>query len=248
MFAVTGFAVPSTDSGAVIRNLKVENLVNPIGTDAAVPRFSWQMADSARGQRQTAYQILVAESAEQLASGDYAWDSGRVESDESQNIPYAGDSLKAATRYYWQVRVWDKDGAAVLSAEEAYFETGLMEENPLGDVQWLTKGKKPVELVNTVFTLEADVRIHVDAAGLLFGRQDDANYFFWQLRIIDGRTYLRPHKCDNGNWVFPGNVDITDQFPPEAVIGKTLHVKIEVDNGRILTYINDIQVAEGCGF
>ena len=38
-------------------------------TDAAKPRLSWKLQSSERGQRQTAYQILVATTPEKLAAG-----------------------------------------------------------------------------------------------------------------------------------------------------------------------------------
>ena len=39
--------------------LRVEYEENPIGIDATSPRFSWQMCDTKRGARQTAYQLWV---------------------------------------------------------------------------------------------------------------------------------------------------------------------------------------------
>ena len=64
-----------------VADLKTEYSVDPLGIDVAQPRLSWRVESDERGQRQTAYQVLVASSAEALAQdrGDL-WDSGRVES------------------------------------------------------------------------------------------------------------------------------------------------------------------------
>src|SRR5690606_21003072 len=35
-----------------------------------------------------------------------AWDSGKIESDQSRLIPYQGNQLEPATTYYWKVKVW----------------------------------------------------------------------------------------------------------------------------------------------
>jgi len=43
-------------------NLTCEYLTNPLGLDVRQPRLSWQASAAQRGVRQTAYQILVAES------------------------------------------------------------------------------------------------------------------------------------------------------------------------------------------
>ena len=38
----------------------------------------------------------------------YLWDSGRVPSDQSAQVEYAGQPLASRTRCFWKVRVWDQ--------------------------------------------------------------------------------------------------------------------------------------------
>jgi alpha-L-rhamnosidase len=110
---------------ALVRRLRCENRDNPVGMDAQAPRLSWWMESSARGQRQTAYRVLVASSAELLAEnrGDF-WDSGKVESNRSIAIRYGGKQLFSGKRYRWKVMLWDKDGKPVNWSEPAFFLTG----------------------------------------------------------------------------------------------------------------------------
>ncbi|MBI3666699.1 MAG: family 78 glycoside hydrolase catalytic domain, partial [Acidobacteria bacterium] len=112
--------------------LRVEYLVDPVGTDVAQPRFSWILEHPERGQKQSAYQVLV--SAAPAASGGDQWDSGRVTSGQSVNVVYAGKPLQSGLTYYWKVRYWDKNGAASPSSAVARFEMGL-----LSSAEW--KGK-----------------------------------------------------------------------------------------------------------
>jgi alpha-L-rhamnosidase len=56
--------------GPVVKNLRCEYQKDPLGIDAVNPRLSWLMEDGERGQKQTAYQILVASTPEILAK-DY---------------------------------------------------------------------------------------------------------------------------------------------------------------------------------
>jgi alpha-L-rhamnosidase len=107
--------------------LKVEYAVNPLGVDVAQPRFSWLLEASERGQMQSASQILVASSEEAIhaGSGD-RWDSGKVASNESVNVPYAGSPLASGEKCWWKVRVWDVDGAVSAYSEPATFEMGLL--------------------------------------------------------------------------------------------------------------------------
>ena len=118
--------------------LRTEYLENPIGIDVTRPRFSWQLQSSdknARNQKQTAYQILVASSEEQLASqeGDF-WDSGKIASAQMNQVVYAGTPLKSRNRCYWKVRVWDENDAVSTWSEPAMFTMGLLNSS-----DWIAK-------------------------------------------------------------------------------------------------------------
>jgi hypothetical protein len=107
--------------------LRCEYLENPLGIDAASPRFSWQSDNSERNWMQAAYQVLVASNDENLRSGKAdVWDSGKVDSAESVGIVYRGPALESRKRYYWKVRVWDAAGQVSESTEAAWWEMGLL--------------------------------------------------------------------------------------------------------------------------
>ena len=77
--------------------LRCEYLHDPRGIDTPRPRLSWVLEPtkpSIQGQSQSAYQILVASNPDLLArdQGDL-WDSGRVRSEESVLVGYAGSEL-----------------------------------------------------------------------------------------------------------------------------------------------------------
>ena len=95
-------------------DLRCEYLHNPQGIDATHPRLSWMLDAGpapARGERQTAWRVLVASSRSILAkdSGDL-WDSGRVSTDQCTNVAYAGVPLRSGMECFWKVRVWDRRG------------------------------------------------------------------------------------------------------------------------------------------
>ena len=95
---VTGYAQTRVDS------LLTENRKNPIGIDAAMPRFSWQLINNGRDIKQTAYEINITK------GKDKVWQSGKVMSDSSVHVAYKGNALQSGTKYTWQVRVWDNSG------------------------------------------------------------------------------------------------------------------------------------------
>ncbi len=107
--------------------LRCEYRVNPLGIDIVRPRLSWEMNDNRRGAAQTAYQILVASTPQILVSGQGdLWDSGKVASDKSAQISYAGKPLKSRMRCYWKVRLWDADQKAGSYSSPAVWTLGLL--------------------------------------------------------------------------------------------------------------------------
>ena len=111
-------------------DLTTEYALNPISIDTPQPRFGWILESDRRGQSQLAYQVLVGGSAEELQAGRAdKWDSGKVTSDRSVNVPYAGGALASDETCCWQVRVWDQDDRASAYSEPAAFTMGLLNES-----------------------------------------------------------------------------------------------------------------------
>lgn len=219
-------------NGVTLYDLKTNDLVSPIGLDLN-PVFSWKMQSDTIGQAQTAYRIVV--SADSSLTNP-VWDSGKVESGLSTGIAYAGSTLAASTRYFWQVTVWNKDGKEVKSSAE-YFETGLLSENAWDDVQFISVGEKSDSFR---YTVEADIRCASKAAGILFGALDSTNMYMWQLNINDGSTVqLKPHTIIGNAYTNTHSVDVTESCGGISAVKTTgVHVKIQVTPTEISTYIN----------
>src|SRR5580698_290377 len=100
-------------------DLRVEYLANPLGVDTPRPRFSWVPREAERGARPTAYQIVVT------APDGTSWDSGKVASEETGQIAYAGKALESGKSYTWRVRWWDQ-GDRPSPYASAQFDTGLL--------------------------------------------------------------------------------------------------------------------------
>jgi alpha-L-rhamnosidase len=110
--------------------LRCEYAVDPLGVDVAQPRLSWIVESDERGQRQTAYRILVASSPDLLAQGKGdLWDSGKVDSDETAHIPYAGQTLASSQQVFWKVGVWDADGKTSAWSAPATWTMGVLKQS-----------------------------------------------------------------------------------------------------------------------
>jgi hypothetical protein len=104
------------DSATVVTGLRCEGAVDPLGLDAQRPRLSWRMEADRNGAAQTAYQIEV----------DGAWDSGKVLSDTSIAIRYAGAPLESGKTYAWRVRLWDEQGRPTAWSAPARWTMGKL--------------------------------------------------------------------------------------------------------------------------
>jgi len=108
-------------------HLTCEYRTDPRGVDAARPRLSWQLQSTLRGERQSAYRILVADSPQKLA-GEHGsvWDSGKVFSGRSVTVRYGGPALASGQRCFWKVRVWDKGGKPSPDSPVGLWQMGLL--------------------------------------------------------------------------------------------------------------------------
>ncbi len=142
--------------------LKCEYRENPLGIDATKPSLSWKISDFRmvneelssgqsefgtlqskipRGLRQTAYHVLVASSEALLRrnTGDL-WDSGKVESDQSLHVEYAGKPLVSQMRCYWKVRVWTVSESRTLNPEPSLWsKLAVWEMGLLNTGEWKAK-------------------------------------------------------------------------------------------------------------
>src|SRR5208282_1527033 len=91
IFLLTLISWPAALRAAEVGELRCEYQQNPLAIDTQTPCLSWQLDSGS----QTAYQIVV----------DGLWDSGKVASDQSVNVPYAGKPLTSLQRCQWKVRV-----------------------------------------------------------------------------------------------------------------------------------------------
>lgn len=147
-----------------------------MGLDAAAPRFSWKTESDAQGVMQTGYHIIAR------SDDVILWDSGVVESAESQQVRYAGLPLASRQAITWQVRVTAVDDTGqTLESEwaEAGFEMGLLRRSdwyaqwiePEGTVDPDTR--KPAPYLRREFVVRPGLkkaRIYQTAHGL---------YEFW---------------------------------------------------------------------
>ncbi len=134
---ILGWVSYNSSQELSIYDLTCEHKVNPLGIDVQNPRFSWKINSTGRNVMQNAWSIEVSTDIK-FSRDKIVWKSGKVTSDQSVLVPYAGNKLLPCQRYFWRVKVWSNSGKESKWSETAHFETGLMD--PSGWVaRWIEK-------------------------------------------------------------------------------------------------------------
>ena len=202
LVAVGAFGRPSAPEG-----LLVNGVSDPLAIDRDTTRFTWMSPDTTRGERQTAFQILVASSVEGLTGekADY-WNSGKVDSDQSASVEYAGKALPATARFWWKVRAWDQNGKASRYSTPACFDTGLNQDEWKANYIWdgttnqnnFAYFRKTFVLTNQPALAKVYVTAHNDyllyCNGQLLGRGPARSnpYLYGQYNAYDITRLLKP--------------------------------------------------------
>lgn len=202
-----------------IDSLRCEYWENPLGIDIYNPRLSWVIHSSQRSARQTAYQIMVASDKAVLKKniGDL-WDSGKIPSDRSVQVKYAGSSLSSEQDCFWKVRVWDQDGKASDWSQSAHWSMGLLkpeawkakwiqQQNPApenADKDVLVKSIFPLPIFRKDFYVKPDIKsakVHTSGLG---------HYELFLNGSKVGNHFLDPAWSVYEKTVYYNTFDITD--------------------------------------
>lgn len=142
---------PANAQKLTTTNLKCAYQAQPLGVQTQKPTLSWQLTSEQRNTTQTAYRILVADSEKSLAKNvGTIWDSQKVTSGASIQVPYAGPALQATKPYYWKVMTWDNHGHASAWSQPARWQMGLLSAADWQGAQWIAYEELPAERVNVL--------------------------------------------------------------------------------------------------
>lgn len=251
--------------------LRCEYRVNPLGIDATHPRLSWYatpLRPAERGQKQTAYQVVVASSPEKLGAdqGDL-WDSGKVSAGDSIQIEYQGVALASRARAFWKVKVWDEKDQASPWSQPARWTMGLLtssdwkgkwighdETSPYRDpespfhllksAQWIWAAAPTTEeqLIQTTFELAKEKK--VTKATAVIAAQDRFEFEFNGQHLGTGLSVHFPQEFDLAPYVQdgPNRIAIKTKAPRRSAMPPSViaAIRIEFASGEpVLLVSND---------
>jgi len=124
--------------------------------------FSWKIESENLNWVQGAYQILVSVSENNIKNniGDF-WDSGKILTDNQLFVLYTGKSFVGGQKYYWKVKVWEKNGAYFKWSKISTFVTPLSYPEEWRG-RWITYDYKkgaPMPLLRKTFQLKSENKV-----------------------------------------------------------------------------------------
>lgn len=173
-----------------IVNIRINEMMEPLGLDVERPYFSWQFEDAGENMVQRKVHVLV----KRCEDSHVCWDSGEMETDRSIGLRYAGETLRSESRYEVRVKVWNQTGET--AGGSTWFETGLMDSRMEAweGAQWIGAPEYMVasDTIGT-FVLHSTLCMkRAGRAGIVFGAND------WRLldrskneSFLEGENYIR---------------------------------------------------------
>jgi len=197
--------------------LRCENLIDPLAIEKKKPSFSWIVAANASGARaksQSAYCVIVSSSKSLLSEnkGDI-WDSKKVKSNDSISVEFAGKQLRAFSKYFFKVMLWDETGKQGDWSAISSFTMGMLKPADW-KAEWICSYAWPVAKLNRYgampplhFRKKIKISKPVERAVLYVSALGIYEPYFNGKRI--GDDYLSPGWTDYHEHVYYNGYDVT---------------------------------------
>ncbi|MEO7099391.1 MAG: family 78 glycoside hydrolase catalytic domain [Luteolibacter sp.] len=225
-------------SASQISRVTVNGRTDPLGIAADDISFGWSESSPVRGTVQRVYQIRVGSKA---GAGD-VWDSGRVESSRQVDVSLpANVILAAATRYHWQVKVWDGENRASGWSEAAWFETGLLNSSDWADAKWITRPTKAPDPAEwTDYTATIQFTLQNEAFGVFLRSSADAkDSYMMQVNVAGKDPVFKVHRRAASNYQELAAVDLSKFHLTNAGLkGTKSTLRFDVSGSTIITQLN----------
>lgn len=193
-------------SKAKVVDLKCRGLVTPEGIDEAV--FSWKIESEENGFIQSAWEIEIASSREDLEDGNYIWNSGKTVSEQQVNVRPDIAILERGPLYWWRLRIWNGKGQVTVWSEPSFFSLGLNTSD--WKAKWITsvwKKDSPMPYFRKVFdTGKAESKLQravVYFCGLGCGD------IYLNGELVDKKRILDPAQTNYEQYALYSTFDIT---------------------------------------
>lgn len=196
---------------------KVHHSVNINQLYTSHLNFDWQI-EKLEINKQSAYQIIVyAQNPNTKKTDNVIWDSGKTKSNQQENIPYTGPSLKGGATYLSEILIWDKNNTIFKSKPKPFVAPLKYPED--WKATWITYDYEP-EAALPIFrkSFKINQNTPIDFARLYIAAPG-----FYEAHINGkkiGKNVLDPAQTNYDDYVFYSTYDIpAKQLNSSNVLG-----------------------------
>jgi alpha-L-rhamnosidase len=193
-------------------DLRSDGMKDPLG-GSPKPMLTWKLQSEKRNVTASAWQVLVASSADLFEEGKAdLWDSGKTPAGREPGLVYGGSPPAPGTTCHWKVRWWGKGDEPSPWSEPASFEVAPTAPDHWQGAKWMDDGKEnptedadfykpdPAPLMRREFSIGKPIsraRLHIAGIGLclpsLNGKNLDDHVFDPPWTNFDKRILFRTH-------------------------------------------------------
>ena len=192
-----------------VTELRCCNLVNPEAIEN--PSLGWKIQTPEQGVVQTAWEIQIASSMEQLKKGEAdVWNSGKQLSDKQFDIIPEEIIFDETGKYFWRVRIWDANGTMSSWSEPASFSIGLLNENSWTG-KWISypySKDRPLPYFRKTFQTGEEKNAAVERATLYFCGLG-AGELYLNGQLVDSTRFLDPAQTNYEQYALYSTFDVT---------------------------------------
>lgn len=193
------------------------------------PRLGWEMQSTEFGQKQTAWQVLVSDREEDLDAGiGSIWNSKKQKGSQSFGLHYQGKELQSFTKYFWKVRIWDKDGKVSPWSNTSTFITGAFSEDDW-TAEWI--GDQPEKALDYQLLYK-----HIGYLSSYTEKKDDEKWLIIDLGKSQSFDAVKLYPSYNNKR------DVTDYYFP---LNYTIEVSEDGNSWNTLTQVKKDQKPGG---
>ncbi len=192
---------------------------------------------------------ILVDSRENPLGGDFGYGKIGFREDKGEKVPQKEekayfDNVLITTEINNQtITLFEEDFSdpAGSSFNNATIESGRL--HVVGSLnQTAYAWQKSIARHHPHFTLEMDVTLITDNAGIIFSAKNSANMYMWAINTHDDPSPMIRRHVFTGNNPVASDTKIGAHFSKTDLIGKERHLKIEVQDGIIKTFIDNVLV------
>ena len=218
---------PNTQLEESPTELKNNLLTNAYAIDKDAISFSWVMNDREDNEYQTAYNIGISHTLQQIENKDFLYSTGWIESSNNSNVTIddLGSFLDDDSLYYWVVATKDKNGKESAYSSPKAFRTSVnwVSTKGIWASNGLTKSSDDFCFIRYKFHVDDLDKVEKVLLDITASSPEPSRQYVYNAFVNDEFVGLGPSRIDknalNQKILYFNTFDITENLQSDNALG-----------------------------